>query len=41
MEIGDWETAKNLKPIYEEIRALDLEQNLAEHDAFGFTYVNW
>jgi ectoine hydroxylase-related dioxygenase (phytanoyl-CoA dioxygenase family) len=39
MRLGDWETTKDLNPIYRAIREFDLEQNVAEHDAFGFTVV--
>jgi hypothetical protein len=39
MELGNWETTKDLNPIYADIRRLGLEQNLAEHEAFGFTVV--
>ncbi len=39
MEIGKWDTAGCLNEIYPEVRRLGLEQNIAEHDAFGFTIV--
>jgi len=39
MKIQDWETTRELSGIYRDVRALDLEQNIAEHDAFGFTIV--
>lgn len=39
MKLEDWETTADLNPIYADIRALGLEQNIAEHDAFGFTVV--
>jgi len=39
MKLGNWEATADLNPIYAEIRRLGLEQNIAEHDAFGFTIV--
>ena len=39
MEIRDWDTTKELSAIYRDVRALGLEANVAEHDAFGFTVV--
>jgi hypothetical protein len=39
MEIRDWDTTKELSEIYRDVRKLGLEQNIAEHDAFGFTVV--
>ncbi len=37
MEIGDWKATRQLGALYEQIRKLGLEQNIAELDAFGFT----
>ena len=37
MEIGDWKATRQLGSLYEQIRKLGLEQNIAELDAFGFT----
>ncbi len=37
MEIGDWRATADLNDIYREIRALGLETQLAELEAFGFT----
>jgi hypothetical protein len=39
MEIGDWTATPDLNVIYREIRALGLETNLAELEAFGFTVI--
>jgi len=39
MEIGDWHSTRDLNGLYRNIRALVLETNLAELDAFGFTVV--
>jgi len=39
MEIGDWKATRGLNEAYRAIRALGLETNLAELDAFGFTVV--
>jgi ectoine hydroxylase-related dioxygenase (phytanoyl-CoA dioxygenase family) len=39
MDIGDWHSTRDLNPLYREIRALGLETNLAELDAFGFTTI--
>jgi ectoine hydroxylase-related dioxygenase (phytanoyl-CoA dioxygenase family) len=39
MEIGDWAATRDLNQIYGDIRALGLETNLAELEAFGFTVV--
>jgi ectoine hydroxylase-related dioxygenase (phytanoyl-CoA dioxygenase family) len=39
MEIGDWRSTRDLNDLYRQIRALGLETNLAELDAFGFTIV--
>lgn len=39
MEIGDWTATPDLNDIYREIRALGLETNLAELEAYGFTVV--
>jgi ectoine hydroxylase-related dioxygenase (phytanoyl-CoA dioxygenase family) len=39
MQIGDWPGSKNLNEIYRNIRALGLETNLAEIEAFGFTII--
>jgi ectoine hydroxylase-related dioxygenase (phytanoyl-CoA dioxygenase family) len=39
MQIGDWESSKDLNELYREIRSLGLEQQLAELDNFGFTVV--
>jgi hypothetical protein len=39
MEIGDWAATRDLNRIYGEIRALGLETNLAELEAFGFTVI--
>jgi ectoine hydroxylase-related dioxygenase (phytanoyl-CoA dioxygenase family) len=39
MDIGDWRATGDLNDLYRDIRALGLETNLAELDAFGFTVV--
>src|SRR5215469_4955987 len=39
MQIGDWAATRDLNRIYREIRALGLESNLAELEAFGFTVI--
>src|SRR5215471_17754484 len=39
MQIGDWAATKDLNRVYGEIRALGLETNLAELEAFGFTVI--
>ncbi len=39
MEIGDWKATRDLNDLYREIRAGDLESNVAELDAFGFTVI--
>jgi hypothetical protein len=39
VKLDNWETTADLNPIYADIRRLGLEQNIAEHDAFGFTIV--
>lgn len=37
MEIGDWSATSQMSALYRRIRELDLEANIAELDAFGFT----
>jgi hypothetical protein len=39
MEIGDWRATRELNETYREIRAIGLETNLAELEAFGFTVI--
>ena len=39
MEIGDWQSAGSVAPLYRELVQLGLESNIAELDAFGFTVV--
>jgi hypothetical protein len=39
VEIGDWNATRELNEIYRDIRALGLETNLAELEAFGFTVI--
>jgi hypothetical protein len=39
MDIGDWPATKDLNEIYRECRALGLESNIAELEAFGFTII--
>ena len=39
MEIGDWHATRGLNEAYRAIRAMGLEPNLAELDAFGFTVI--
>jgi ectoine hydroxylase-related dioxygenase (phytanoyl-CoA dioxygenase family) len=39
MDIGDWSATRDLNEVYREIRALGLETNLAELEAFGFTVI--
>ena len=39
MEIGDWTATPDLNSLYREIRAMGLETNLAELEAFGFTTI--
>ncbi len=39
MDIGDWRATKDLNGVYRQIRALGLETNVAELEAFGFTII--
>jgi ectoine hydroxylase-related dioxygenase (phytanoyl-CoA dioxygenase family) len=39
VEIGDWKAAPKLSALYRTIRELDLEKNVAELEAFGFTVI--
>lgn len=39
MELGDWDTSKDVNEIYADVRRLGLEHCIAEHDAFGFTVI--
>ena len=39
MEIEDWKSTENVNDLYRQIRELDLEQNVSELDAYGFTIV--
>jgi hypothetical protein len=39
VKLDNWATTADLNGIYADVRALGLEQNIAEHDAFGFTIV--
>lgn len=39
MEIGEWSATPDLNGIFNEIRGLGLETNLAELEAFGFTVI--
>lgn len=39
MRIDDWHATRDLNALYRNIRALGLESNIAELDAFGFTIV--
>ncbi|HWF01140.1 MAG TPA: phytanoyl-CoA dioxygenase family protein [Caulobacteraceae bacterium] len=39
MEIGEWSATPDLNDIYRDIRALGLETNLSELEAFGFTVI--
>jgi hypothetical protein len=39
MDIGDWTATPDLNDIYRDIRALGLETNLAELEAYGFTVI--
>ncbi len=39
MKLDSWQTTADLNDIYADVRRLDLEQCVAEHDAFGFTVV--
>ena len=39
MDIGNWTATPDLNDIYREIRALGLETNLAEMEAYGFTII--
>jgi len=39
MKLDNWESTADLNPIYADIRANDLEQCVAELDAFGFTVI--
>ena len=39
MKLEQWDSTKELNEIYADIRRLDLEQCIAEFDAFGFTVV--
>ena len=39
MEIGDWKATPELNSLYRELRELELETNVAELEAYGFTVV--
>lgn len=39
MHIGDWTATKDLNELFRQLRELDLLENVAELDAFGFTIV--
>jgi len=39
MEIKDWSSAKQLPALYRELKQLDLLENIAELEAFGYTVV--
>ena len=39
MKIGEWKSAGSVAPLYQELRQIGLETNIAELDAFGFTVV--
>ena len=39
MEIADWKSAGPMAPLYRELATLDLLENIAELDFFGFTVV--
>ena len=39
MDIGDWRGTRDLNDLYRQLRDLDLEPNIAELDAFGFTVI--
>jgi len=39
VEIGDWRSTRHLNHLYQQIREMGLETNLAELDAFGFTII--
>ncbi len=39
MKIGDWKASAELNKVYADARALGLETNIAELEAFGFTVV--
>lgn len=39
MEIGDWQSTRDLNELYRHIRELGLEPNVAELEAFGFTVI--
>lgn len=39
MEIKDWSSGKSIPALFRELRQLDLLENLAELDAFGFTVI--
>lgn len=40
MEIQDWPSAKNVPALYRELKALNLLENLAELEAFGYTVLS-
>src|SRR4051794_15848916 len=39
MEIGDWTATRDLNDLFRQLRDLDLLDNVAELDAYGFTIV--
>src|SRR4051794_26592481 len=39
MEIGNWPATRDLNALFRQLRELDLLENIAELDAFGFTIV--
>lgn len=39
MEVEDWKSVGPVAPLYRELKQLDLLENVAELDAFGFTVV--
>ena len=39
MEIGEWKSAGSVAPLYNELKQLGLESNIAELESFGFTVV--
>ncbi|MEC9240556.1 MAG: hypothetical protein VX486_07985, partial [Pseudomonadota bacterium] len=40
MEIKDWSSAKDTPALYRELKELDLLENLAELEAFGYTVLS-
>lgn len=39
MQIEDWKSTRKLSPLYRELAEMELLENIAELEAFGFTVV--